>query len=252
MLSRRHFLRRTETALVVVDTQSPESAATCWEGLQERTASGLNLVINTHHHGDHVGGNGVFSEHADRLIAHANVPNLMRQSADGEKKPTYPTDTFREEWSTSVGDETITLRHYGPGHTGGDAVVLFENANITHVGDLVFDRAYPFIDVDGGADSLHWIEILETLHDTFSDGTLLIHGHGNPEYGVTGGQEDLLVMRDFLSALHEHVAQQRQVGASLFEMKETERLDGFEAFDFEWALSLDSCIEAVYREQTAD
>ena len=243
----------TDEALVVVDTQSPQSAPTCWAGLRERTAHDLNMVMNTHHHGDHVGGNGVFDQYTDRFVAHANVPDLMRQAAaDGAADDqTYPTTTFQDDWSTSVGSESITLRHYGPGHTGGDAVVFFENANVAHVGDLVFNRAYPFIDVGGGANSRNWIDTLETLHGECADDTIIIFGHGNPDYGITGGRDDLLVMRDFLSALNEYVSQQRQAGASLSEMKQKDMLDGFEAFDFDWALSLSNCIEAVYREQTS-
>jgi cyclase len=240
-------------ALVVVDTQSPKTAPDCWSGLQERTDHALDLVINTHHHGDHTGGNGVFAKHTDRIVAHANVPDLMRQSADeGEAdKKTYPTETFEKEWSESVGDETIVLHYHGPAHTGGDAVIHFQNANVAHVGDLVFNRAYPYIDVKGGADSKNWIAELETIHETLDDDTTVIHGHANPEYGPTGGREDLLVMRDFLSALNEYVEKQRQAGASLEEMKQKEVLDGFEAFNFDWGLSLSDCIEAVYNEQTA-
>jgi len=243
----------TDDALVVVDTQSPTSAPTCWSGLQERTDHPLNMVINTHHHGDHVGGNGVFAQYTDRFVSHANVPPLMRQAAeDGTAdETTYPSTTFDEAWSQSVGGASIRLRHYGPAHTGGDAVVFFENANVVHVGDLVFNRAYPFIDVAGGADSKNWIEVLETLHGELADDTIVIHGHGNPEYGITGGREDVLVMRDILTALNEYVTQQRQAGASLQEMKQESMLEGFEAFDFDWALSLGACIEAVYREQTA-
>ena len=243
----------TTDGLAVVDTQSPDSAPDCWNGLQDRSQGPLSLVINTHHHGDHVGGNGVFAQHTDRLVAHANVPDLMRASAgDGAAGDrTYPTETFEETWSEALGDETITLRYRAPAHTGGDAIVVFENANIVHVGDLVFNRAYSFIDVEGGADSQGWIESLETIHRALGDDTIVIHGHGNPEFGITGGREDLLVMRDFLVALNEYVTQQRQSGASLGEMKQTEKLDGFEAFNFDWALSLADCIEAVYREQTA-
>jgi glyoxylase-like metal-dependent hydrolase (beta-lactamase superfamily II) len=240
----------TDDGLVVVDTQYPESAPDCWNGLRDRSESPLAMVINTHHHGDHVGGNGIFAQHTDRLVAHANVPDLMRASADEEDPKAYPTETFEDTWSETVGDETITLRYRGPAHTGGDAIVVFETANVVHVGDLVFNRAYPFIDVQGGADSKNWIASLETIHDALDDDTIVIHGHGNPEFGVTGGREDLLVMRDFLAALNEYVTQQRQAGASLEEMKQTSVLDGFEAFDFDWALSLDDCIEAVYREQT--
>jgi len=242
----------TNDGIVVVDTQYPKSAPDCWNGLRERSDSPLAMVINTHHHGDHVGGNGVFAQHTDRLVAHANVPDLMRASAEEgtEDQKTYPTETFQDTWSEAVGDETITLRYRGPAHTGGDAIIVFENANVVHVGDLVFNRAYPFIDVGGGADSKNWISSLETIHDALDDDTIVIHGHGNPEFGVTGGREDLLVMRNFLEALNEYVTQQRQAGASLREMKQKEVLEDFEAFDFDWALSLSACIEAVYREQT--
>jgi len=243
----------TDEAVVVIDSQFPKSAPNCWSGLQDRTEHGLDLLINTHHHGDHVGGNGVFAQYTDRLVAHDNVPDLMRQSVeDGqEDTQTYPSETFSESWSETIGSETLTLRHHGPAHTGGDAVVFFERANVVHVGDLIFNRAYPFIDVGGGADSKNWIDILETVHGELDDDTIVIHGHGNPDYGVTGGREDLLVMRDFLAALNEYVMQQRQAGASLEEMKQKEVLDGFESFNFDWALSLGDCIEAVYQEQQA-
>jgi glyoxylase-like metal-dependent hydrolase (beta-lactamase superfamily II) len=237
-------------ALVVVDTQSPKTAPDCWTGLRDRTEEALDLVINTHHHGDHTGGNGVFAQYTDRFLAHANVPDLMRQAAGEGEDATFPTETFEEEWSESLGDETIALRYHGPAHTGGDAVIHFRKANVAHVGDLVFNRAYPFIDVKGGADSQNWISVLETIHDELDDETTVIHGHANPEFGPTGGREDLLVMRDFLSALNEYVQTQRQAGASLDEMKQKEVLDGFEAFNFDWALSLSNCIEAVYRERT--
>ncbi len=234
-------------ALVVVDTQSPKTAPDCWAGLRERTDEGLDLVINTHHHGDHTGGNGVFAEHTDRIVAHENVPSLMQQSTGVED--TAHTDTFEEQWSETVGDETVSIRYHGPAHTGGDAIIHFEEANVVHVGDLVFNRAYPYIDVQGGADSQNWMAELEAIHDGFNDDTIFIHGHANPEFGPTGDRGDLLVMRDFLSALNEYVQQQRQAGASLAEMKQKKTMEGFEAFQFDWALSLGACIEAVYREQ---
>lgn len=238
-------------ALVVVDTQSPKTAPDCWSGLRDRTKEALDMVVNTHHHGDHTGGNGIFAEHTDRILAHENVPDLMRQSAgDKAEEKTYPTETFDDTWTETLGDETIALRYHGPAHTGGDATIHFQKANVVHVGDLVFNRAYPYIDVQGGADSQNWISELEAIHDRFTDDTIFIHGHANPAFGPTGSHEDLLVMRDFLTALNEYVQQQRQAGASLDEMKQKQVMKGFEAFDFDWALSLGACIEAVYREQT--
>lgn len=239
-----------DDALVVVDTQSPETAPHCWAGLQERTEQPLDAVINTHHHGDHTGGNGYFADHTDRIVGHANVPPLQQQAAGDDRQPVVPTATYEDEWSDTIGSETIHLRHYGPAHTGGDTVVTFERANIVHMGDLVFNRAYPFIDINGGADTQNWITTLETVHETYDAETIFIHGHANPAFGVTGSRDDLLVMRDFLAALNEYVAQQRQQGASLDEMQEAESLNGFSDFQFDWPLPLSRCIEAVYREQT--
>jgi len=244
----------TDDVIVVVDTQYPATASNCWTGLQERSPQERALVINTHHHGDHTSGNPTFAPNATQIVAHANAPQLQRQSAQqrgNADQQVYAETTFEESWSTEVGDETVRLQHYGPAHTGGDAVITFEQANVVHMGDLVFNRAYPFIDVRGGASTQNWITTLETVHDAYTDETIFIHGHGNPEYGVTGSRADLLVMRDFLEALNAYVTQQRQAGASLEAMKQKEVLEGFEAFQFDWALSLSRCIEAVYQEQTA-
>ena len=242
-----------DDALAVVDTQSSQTAPNCWSGLRDRSDHALDLVINTHHHGDHTGGNGVFKPHAETMVAQANAPKLQRQSArrsDTLDQQTFAETTFEESWETTLGDETLHLRHYGPAHTGGDAVITFEAANVVHMGDLVFNRAYPFIDVQGGADTQNWMTTLETVFETYDDDTLFIHGHGNPEFGITGRRDDLMVMRNFLGALNEYVTTQRQAGASLEEMKQKDGLDGFESFQFDWALSLSNCIEAVYREQT--
>ncbi|WP_040605696.1 MBL fold metallo-hydrolase [Salisaeta longa] len=240
-------------ALVVVDTQMPATAKQCWSGLQTRTESGLSLLVNTHHHGDHTGGNPVLGPKASQFVAHANVPRLQRAAADDGATPVVANQTYTDHWERNMGGEVVQLDHYGPAHTGGDTVVFFQNANIAHVGDLVFNRVYPFIDIDGGASITNWMTTLETLYDRFDDDTIVIHGHGhpNPSYGITGSRDDLLAMRDFLAALYGYVARQRQAGASLEEMQQVKQLKGFAVqAKADWPLPLDRCIAAAYREQT--
>ena len=239
--------------VVVIDAQVPDAAQACWDGLADRGDGALDLFVNTHHHADHTGGNGVFAMHTDRLLAHANVPELQRAASGEDSDPTYPTETYTTAWSKRFGDETVRLHHNGPAHTGGDTVVHFEEANVAHVGDLVFNRVYPFIDIDGGALTTNWISTLETLHDTFDDDTIVIHGHGAPDAGITGGRDDLLAMRDFLAGLNEFVAQAIEAGQSVDEIASQERLPGFEAYAREdWPLPLEACLRAVHREQTGD
>ena len=242
-------------ALVVVDTQYPETAATCWTGLQERTRRAADLVINTHHHGDHTGGNPFFEAHTDRILAHDNVPGLQRQSAEqrgNADTQVYPNETFTSEWSESFGDETVRLRYYGAAHTGGDAVIHFEQANVVHVGDLIFNRVYPFIDIDGGASTRGWIDVLEQIHDDFDTDTRFIFGHGHPEYGITGNRGDLLAMRDFLSGLVEYVQNGIDEGQPVDALADRQVLPGFEEHYLEgWSLTLGRCIRAVHRDLTS-
>ena len=62
-------------SVVVIDAQSPATAKICLDGVNERTAGRpIDYLVNTHHHGDHTGGNGVFRPVAKKILAHANVP----------------------------------------------------------------------------------------------------------------------------------------------------------------------------------
>lgn len=243
-------------AFVVVDTQFPEPGAACLTGLRARTDRRIDVLLNTHHHGDHTGGNGVFRPHAARHLAHARVPELQRRAAEARGRAAeqvYADETFEDRRSLTVGNETVTLRHFGPAHTGGDAIVHFEQADVAHLGDLVFHYRPPFIDVDGGASARHWITVLERAHATFTDDTVFIFGHANvPRYSITGTRADLLVMRDFLDALVTFVRQGLAAGQSLEELTRTEELPGFPEHVIPGRESaIPRAIRSVYAELTA-
>jgi len=262
---------------VAVDSQFPDSASDCLRGLEQLIAgqvSGMDasprtqpeqsaqitdlmvdVLFNTHHHGDHTGGNGTFRPQTERIVAHSNVPDLQRRQAQmrgGEDENTYADTTFDESWSVAIGDETINARHYGPAHTGGDSAIHFEQANVVHMGDLVFNGVYPFIDQGGGANITNWITLLETVAQNHEADTRYIFGHGNPARGITGNREDVLAKRDYLAALMDHVLISLQAGMSLEETRSITSLPGFEDFvSFGPRLSLAANLEAAWNELSA-
>lgn len=229
-------------AMVVVDSQYPKTAKNCLNGLRDRTDHPLDLLINTHHHGDHTSGNPVFEGVAEKMVAHENVPGLMKKSAeesDEETDPAYPSTTYSKSWKMDAGDEVIHAKYYGPGHTSGDSVIYFEKANVVHMGDLVFNRMNPYTDRPAGASIRNWIKILDTVAGEYPSDALYIFGHGKPEYGVTGNKEDVGVMGNYLSALVAHVEKGIEQGKSKEEITNKKMLEGFEDFmyaDF-WTLS---------------
>ena len=195
-------------AVAVIDTQFPDTAEMCLAGLPGREWRTLDVVLNTHHHFDHTAGNPVFKPATRTIVAQTNVPKLQFAAAEKEGNladQVFADTTFADVWRHECGDEDVLAQFFGPAHTGGDAIIMFEKANVVHMGDLVFNRLYPYIDRPGGASARNWVAKLEEAHETFPADAIYIFGHGNPKFGVTGTHDDLLVMRDLLAALLEHV-----------------------------------------------
>lgn len=119
----------TGDGLVVVDSDLPWTAQACLDGLNERSARPIELLVNTHHHWDHTGGNQTFRPAVKSIVAHANCDKLHRSTTqESSESQAYADTTFTDDWNASLGDEIVSARYYGPAHTGGDVVVQATNA----------------------------------------------------------------------------------------------------------------------------
>jgi cyclase len=213
--------------VAVVDSQFPDTARTFLDGLEGREGRPVDLLLNTHHHGDHTGGNPTFREETRRIVSHVRARELQAAAGGDASEEGLADETFQDSWSAEVGDERIHARHYGPAHTGGDATVHFERANVVHMGDLVFNRLVPFIDRAGGASTRGWVTLLNRVVRDHDADTIFILGHGHPDHGVIGSRDELVVQRDFLEALLEAAGRALREGTSREELVRTERLTGF-------------------------
>ncbi len=218
--------------VLIVDSQNAAAAAACIDGIRERSdGRAIDVLLNTHHHGDHVGGNATFRPAVGSIVAHENSAEWQRRTAEqgGNADPrAYPDRTFTDEWRTTIGDETVVARHHGAGHTSGDCVVTFEQANVAHMGDLMFNRLHPFVDRSSGARIAGWIEVLEQVTAAHAADTVYVFGHGTPGAGVTGGPDDLAHLRDYFTAALELTRREMRAGRSREEVIGTEALPGFE------------------------
>jgi cyclase len=221
-------------AVVVVDSQFPAEATACIGGLNARSGGrAVEALINTHYHGDHTGGNVSFRGVARRVVAHESAAQHMREPPVGDPPADqlYPDTTFTDSWSADVGDERVSARHYGRAHTGGDAVITFERANVVHMGDLMFHRRHPVIDRASGASIRNWAAVLDRTMRAHAPDTIYIFGHAAAGLPVTGTRTDLAHFRDYLGALLAFVETQRRAGRSRDEiLAMREPLAGFEEF----------------------
>ena len=241
----------SDDVTLAIDSQYAETAGNFISGIESFGGGPETVLINTHHHGDHTSGNGAFRNSGYRIIAHEQVPILQRRSADDENSVIAANVTYRDQMELDLGDEMVVIKYYGNAHTSGDSVIMFREANVVHMGDLMFNRLYPFIDRGSGASIENWITLLETVVDETDADTQFIFGHGNPEFGVTGQADDLLHMRDFLSKLLEHTQEGLDAGLSREEITNVDSFDEFPDFispsDF---LSLPRNLNVAYLELT--
>ena len=189
---------------VVIDSQFEDTAPHLIAEVQKRNAAPLKYLLNTHHHGDHTGGNIAFKGLVEHVAAHKN--SLANQKAVAEKaakvdKQLYPDQTFDKDWKLKMGKEKITGHYFGAGHTNGDAVYHFEEANVMHVGDLMFNKRHPFVDRSAGANMHSWIDVLGKIQKQGNSETIYIFGHSLNEGEETGSAEDLKKFADYLSKM---------------------------------------------------
>jgi cyclase len=225
-------------AVVVVDTQFADTAAICLEGLKQKSSRGIDVLFNTHHHGDHTSGNPTFKPATKKIVAHAKVPELQKRAAAapppaGQPAPPAPVvadTTFDSTWSVDAGDEKISARHYGPAHTGGDSIIRFERANVVHMGDLLFVERHPFVDRPAGASIQNWMKTLEKVAAEMPADTQYIAGHSKQDLPVVVGRAEVLKFKDYFNAVLSHVQKGISGGQTKEAITASTGLPGFEGY----------------------
>lgn len=208
----------SSVGFVVVDAQFPFTAPHLIAELRSMGSKPFINLFNTHHHSDHTSGNISFKGIVENVIAHENsfIHQMEVAKKQGsEEDQLYPDIVFSEAFALATLDEAMMAYYYGAGHTDGDSIIHFENANIVHMGDLVFNRRFPFIDRPAGANIQNWILILENVMKDFDDDTLFIFGHSLDPEKVTGTKADLKAFQNYLQSLLDLVSSKIKANESL-------------------------------------
>lgn len=189
---------------VVIDSQFPDTVIHLVDEINKQSAVPIQLLLNTHHHGDHTSGNIAFKDIVKQVVAHENAAANQKMVAEKQKatdKQLFPNQTFTKELKLKTGGEKITGHYFGAAHTNGDAIYHFEEANIMHVGDLMFNKRHPVIDKMTGADIANWIKVLDRIQKQGDKETIYIFGHSLNPGEETGSEADLKKFQQYLAAL---------------------------------------------------
>ena len=207
-----------DDGVVVIDSFTSAAAAKqLLAEIRRRTKLPVKFVINTHHHVDHVAGNGVFADAGATIVAHRNVRAWIRAEnlrfVDDKTPPDIramleglraPSVVYTDALNLYLGTRQIQVRFF-PGHTGGDTVVLVPDAGVAFAGDLLWRRMLPNM-FDGTAAA--WIATLDTLAKA-NAGYTFIPGHGD-----VANARDVAALRDYVGRLRTLVGDAQRQGKS--------------------------------------
>jgi cyclase len=121
-----------------------------------------------------------------------------------------------------VGGHPVEVMHVAPGHTDGDSIVWLPEEKVVHMGDLLFNGIYPFVDTLGGGSVEGMIRSIDVVLQTVPPDTKVIAGHG-PVTDLTG----LRRMRSFLADLRTKVRLEVERGASRGDAVRRIRMDDY-------------------------
>jgi cyclase len=238
-------------AVLVVDAQYRDMAPGIVEQIRKLTDKPIKYLVNTHHHGDHTGGNDTFRT-ISVIIAHDNVRKRMLASpadilrdypgrleearkannADAVKalgeqidwarkvkveEIPAPVVTYDSELRVHVDGETVQVWHTPPAHTDGDSSVYFEKANVLHLGDLFFHKVIPFIDAGSGGTPAGYLKAIDAVLARVPADVVIIPGHGEVT-DVAG----LRAFRQYVADLIEMARRARAAGRSKEDFLKTE------------------------------
>lgn len=182
--------------VVLIDDAMVPTAQPVLDAVKQVAGRGPDFVINTHVHGDHVGGNAMLQDDGSYVVAHDNIrKRLLVKSDDAGGDGGLPLITFSESVTFHINGHEAYVFHVHHAHTDGDGVIQFRDDNVIHAGDIMFHKLFPYIDLDNGGSVDGFIEAQKQLITMADDDTIIIPGHG-PLATKADLKQDLAVLID--------------------------------------------------------
>ncbi|MEE8463425.1 MAG: MBL fold metallo-hydrolase [Gammaproteobacteria bacterium] len=239
-----------DDGVFMIDDQYAPLTPAILDAIGRLTDQPVKFVLNTHWHPDHTGGNENLGKAGAIIVAHDKVRERMsteqfRKLIGGRTPPAadaaLPMVTFNDRISFFMNDDEIQAFHVAPAHTDTDSMIYFSTADVLHMGDVFFNKQFPFIDVDLGGSVDGTIAAANLALEMTTEKTKIIPGHG-----PLASRQDLIDYRDILLTVRNSVAELIGRNCTLEEVlaeKLTESLDETWNWNF---INGDTLVSVIY------
>lgn len=186
------------------DSDLPDTAAAVFKASQQFGPT--KLLVNTHWHYDHVGGNETFGKTGVLIASHENTLRRLSTTQNLEAfktvvppyaKPAWPIVTFDQHLNLQGNGEEIHLHHIENAHTDTDVIAHLPGLNVVVTGDLYFNGVYPFVDYSSKGWLGGMIAGIDRVLKLTDAKTKVIPGHG-----AISNAKELKANRDVLEKIY--------------------------------------------------
>jgi glyoxylase-like metal-dependent hydrolase (beta-lactamase superfamily II) len=211
-----------EDGVFLIDDQYAPLTDKVRGAIDEISDRPMRFLLNTHWHGDHTGGNENLGKAGVLIVAHDNVRTALKQeqfleildlSVPPSPPAALPVVTFSDTLTFHMNGEVVYAFHVPLAHTDGDSIVHFRHSNVVHVGDILFNGIYPYIDYAIGGSIDGMIEAGKAVLAIVDGDTKIIPGHG-----PLADREDLARSVAMLEGVRAKIAPLKAAGKSLEEV----------------------------------
>ncbi|TXG37494.1 MBL fold metallo-hydrolase [Seonamhaeicola maritimus] len=188
-----------DDGVLMIDSQFGRLTPKILDAIKQLSDKDITFLGNTHHHGDHTGGNANISKLGTHILAHDNVYKRIKAN-ERQSEDYLPVITFNDKMNIHFNGDTILVFHVENAHTNGDALYYFTESNVLHTGDTYFNGRYPYIDLISGGSVEGYINAIKRTLIVIDDDTKIIPGHG-----VLSNKKEYLAFLDMMENLRQNV-----------------------------------------------
>ena len=245
-----------EDGLYMIDSQFGPLSEKIMTAIASIKDAPIKYLINTHWHGDHVGGNENFNRKGAIIVAHENVRKRVsteqhnkafNRTTPPSPEGAWPSITFTDDIHFHANGEDMLIFHVHNAHTDGDAMVYFTQSNVLHMGDTFFSGRYPYIDLGSGGTINGIIAAANKALFVIDDDTKIIPGHG-----PLSTKADLKMYRDVLMIARDRVKKAIKAGQTIEEIKAAKLNSDYDEAWGSGFINAETFVDIIFTDLTRD
>lgn len=184
--------------ILMVDSQFAPLSDKIKDAIRSIKDAPIKYLVNTHHHGDHTGGNANFNTDKTIIVAHKNAQKRVQEQ--NKNTLAVPERVLDESLTLSLDKTSALVIHVHEAHTDGDSFIYLMDDNVLHMGDVYFSKKYPFIDLKSGGSIDGYLAAQSIALELINEETIIVPGHG-----AISNYQELTTYTELLKSIRDRI-----------------------------------------------